>query len=617
MLRHCGQLLTRYFREVEPVFANAFAPALLVAALLYIRSPLSNCIFDEQEAILANPYVNGGTLHWFDAFRRDFWGLPPTRSIGSYRPLPNLVWRALWPLGNSPWLLHWVNVIVHAACAALITSFVWSVTRRRGTAWWTGGVYVCFALLTEAVSGVVGLADVLAALFLVLALHALKRPIVAMVPLVFFAVLAGLFSKESALVSLPLIAASAFYLSRPMHEARPLTFLRTALALVAATAALVLYTEARKRWFPVESSSELRGLTDAGLSAPERALQAFLQWFRQPRLPVDPMNNPLVSADAPHRIAGALRVYASGFGQLLLPQRLSGDYSFPAEIAPPRLVFPGSVIGAALLVLPPVASILGLLVVAYVGIRSRWRRLCAPARIALLGLLWVPVAFFPHSNIVAVLPTVRAERFWVIPAIGAAFVLGAVIDQLVTLRKERSRQVATALVGCWFAVQVFQARRHAMDYTDDLSFWRATAEAVPKSAKARLNHGVMLGARQRLAERLHEGAEAMRLAPKWPMAHVYQGDTLCRMDRAVEAWPHYKEGFLLGPNEPNLIALGLQCLWDKKQIEPHREELRSMAEKTPGSWLAYLAYDILDNGVEHQGVQPKYRPRGYNEGPKK
>jgi hypothetical protein len=27
--------------------------------------------------------------------------------------------------------------------------------------------------------------------------------------------------------------------------------------------------------------------------------------------------------------------------------------------------------------------------------------------------------------------------------------------------------------------------------------------------------------------------------------------------------------------------------------------------------------DIVNNGDKHNGVQPKYRPRGYNEGPKK
>jgi hypothetical protein len=200
---------------------------------------------------------------------------------------------------------------------------------------------------------------------------------------------------------------------------------------------------------------------------------------------------------------------------------------------------------------------------------------------------------------------------------GAAFVLGVAFERLVTLRSHLVRRGAIVFLIGWFGVQAFQARSHALDYTDDLSFWRATAKAVPRSAKARLNYGVMLGVRQRLPERLKEGAVAIQLAPMWPMAHVYQGDTLCRMDRIDDAWPYYKKGFLLGPNQPNLVALGLQCLWDKSRIEPHRVELREMAAQTPGSWLAYLANDILDNGTENRGVQPKYRPRGYDEGPKK
>jgi hypothetical protein len=70
----------------------------------------------------------------------------------------------------------------------------------------------------------------------------------------------------------------------------------------------------------------------------------------------------------------------------------------------------------------------------------------------------------------------------------------------------------------------------------------------------------------------------------------------------------------------SLVALGLQCLWDEKQLEedmPARDELRNAADEFPGSWLKYLVDDILSNGDEYKGVNPKYRPRGYNEGPKK
>jgi tetratricopeptide (TPR) repeat protein len=162
-------------------------------------------------------------------------------------------------------------------------------------------------------------------------------------------------------------------------------------------------------------------------------------------------------------------------------------------------------------------------------------------------------------------------------------------------------------------VHALKARQHALDYTNDLVFWRATAKAVPESAKAHLNYGVMLGARRNLEGRLEENGRALEIAPKWPMAHVYYADVLCRLDRQDEAWPHYVRGFELAPNDRNLIALGLQCLWDKKSITKHRGELLRMATRRPGTWLAYLARDIVYNGERHQGVDKQYRPRSYNE----
>jgi hypothetical protein len=86
---------------------------------------------------------------------------------------------------------------------------------------------------------------------------------------------------------------------------------------------------------------------------------------------------------------------------------------------------------------------------------------------------------------------------------------------------------------------------------------------------------------------------------------------------AEKAWPEYRRGFELGPNDSNLIALALQCLWDQGAFPIVEERLLELSEKHPTSWLAYLADDIVEHGAEHQGVDPKYRPRGYNEGPKK
>lgn len=720
-----AQRVRGYFLALDPTFLTAFAPFAVLAVILFARTPSTNYIFDEQEALLANPYVNAkGGLGFLDAIHRDFWGLPPDRSVGSYRPLPNFLWRAVWAVTKQPFFHHFYNVLFHAVNAALLTCVTFWLTRRRGVAYLAGLIFAGCAVLTEAVSGIVGIADVLGGMGAIAALAALALPGWAMPFGVFAAVLLGLFSKESALVCVPLVPFAALIAAPLTHPTRPARLVRALLALLGAGAAFVLYVELRRRWFPAPMPAELTAPLPEGATLVQRALHDALVWFHQAPLPRDPLNNPLSTVDTPHRIAGALRVYWRGLTQIVFPWTLSGDYSFPQEPAPDRLVFFESVAGAAMMALPPLGSLAlwiaalrrehlerrerrsvraaflvdggqatsrrwplliagALLATAAVGLaaydwhalrpagrvawlralplvlwplpflpalllglgllvegtrplpcpatadRSVWvplRRGYAGLCVAAIGLTWVVVSYFPHSNIPVVLPTVRAERFWYFPAIGSSLVLAVAFSWLhealagssLTPRKRWSWRawVTPALFALFFGFQCVQAYRHAMDYRNDLDFWAATREAVPNSAKAHLNYSVMKGARGDLQARLAASQIAVELAPKWPMAHVYTGDTLCRMHRPDEAFPHYKRGMELGPNELSLVALALQCLHDEKRLAAYEAELRRMAEEHPGTWLAYLAVDTLDNGEKHGGVDPKYRPRGYNEGPK-
>jgi hypothetical protein len=852
------------FLERDPTFWAAVVPFALLAVVLFARWVTTNFIFDEQEALLANPYVNAtAKLRFIDALHRDFWGLPPDHSIGSYRPIPNFLWRALWSLSKGrdgvfrqAFIHHIDNVFFHAINAAIITCVAFSWTKRRALAWMAGLIFVASAVLTEAVSGIVGIADVLGGMGALLALAALSLPAWAMPFAVFMAVTFGLFCKESALVCVPLVPFAALLVAPLTHPRRPARFTRAALSFLGAAAAFYLYVELRKRWFPSPLPKELAdGLADDA-RWPQRVAHDFLVWFHQAPLPKDPLNNPLVDAEKPFRIAGALRVYWRGLVQLVYPTSLSGDYSFPQEPIPTTLVFPESVAGAAMMALPPLGSVVLWLVAL---VRERGARLEAaragggmagdvvgallrltavalllvqpalaflrflhgepgedlfpasdhdaplllgppilaalfllvatarswlavrapggdpglprkcilgmllmlaalvifaedlillgprglgfiehlrvwthrptipdapfwlagvplgilglglfveglpalavpdPRRLGLSGVIlvafgitWVVVSYFPHSNIPVVLPTVRAERFWYFPAIGSTLVLAVFfswLHELVTRAGEgdpdapprpwpthrsagagllvllavlvmvdtlvlrprgfeltyrglpfglAAAAIATlvlaviawgmtprerhgfvpAIFGVFIAFQGVQAYRHAMDYRSDVAFWRATKDAVPRSSKAHLNYSVMKGARGDLQTRLDESMIAMTLAPKWAMAHIYTGDTLCRMHRAPEAWKYYEEGFNLGPNDLSLIALALQCMYDEKELTLHEDALHSIASAHEGSWIAYLANDTLLNHEKNKGVDPKYRPRGYNDGPK-
>lgn len=642
--------LHEYFLGDDPSFGLALVPYCFLSMLLFTRHPThTNFIFDEQEALLANPYVRSiaeaqPKFRWIDAFHRDFWGLGPERSIGSYRPIPDLVWRALWGLGareQTPFLHHWVNVLLHGANGALVCVIAFAVTKRRGVAWMAGAAFTASAVLTEAVSGVVGIADVLGATGTLLALLALTKKLPWMALLALFGTLFGLFSKESALCCVPLLPLGALLLAPSTHPRRPLAWVRAIVAFVVAAGAFVFYVEFRRRWFPAPIPAELSAAANAEKPRMARTFAAILRWYGQPTLPRDPLNNPLVNADAAHRLGGALRVWFRGIGQVLFPWTLSGDYSSPQEPIPPTLASPEIVLGALAVVFPFPYAI-------FVGVRSWLRRRKLPpppplppvedvpgvpayrpryaeprpegAPVVAFGLLWAVISYFPVSNIPVLLPTVRAERFWYFPVIGTSLALavlfGWLVDRATTVRR---RQWLLGGTMAFFLFQGIAARRHANDYNDDLSFWDATRKAVPRSAKAHLNYSVMKGARGDLEARLASNATALELAPQWPMASVYYADTLCRLHRAEEAWPHYKKGFELAPNDVNLIALGVQCLWDEKMLlegMPIRKDLEVLKDKHPGSWLDYVAKDVIEHGDEHNGVDPKYRPRGYNEGPK-
>jgi hypothetical protein len=640
-----------YFLGEDPTFAVAIVPCCFLAMALFTRHPFkTNFIFDEQEALLANPYVRSiadpvSKLHWLDAFRRDFWGLPHDRSIGSYRPIPDLVWRALWGIGardQSPFLHHWVNVLLHGLNGALLTLIAFRLTKDRLTAWLCGGIFVACAVLTEAVTGVVGIADVLGALGALLALMALALPLTWMPLAVFGATMFGLFSKESALVCVPLVPFAALMTAQITHPEEPLRWVRAGAAALATVVAFVLYVELRRRLFPAPIQGDLSVEANLGKPPLAQAYAAMLRWYAQPVLPRDPLNNPLINAAFPYRVAGGLRVYARGLSQIVFPWTLSGDYSAPQEPIPGRLVFPESVVGAVLAIGPMLAS----LVLGTLGWLS-WRKRPTPLPHELRGdelgefhavprrdsgepidlrpalaaaLMWIVISYFPVSNIPVLLPTVRAERFWYFPAIGTSLLL-AIFFRTVFAWAQRTQVVGAAVFAfvLFFGFQCFAARRHAIDYTDDLSFWDATRHAVPRSAKAHLNYSVMQGARGKLDIRLESNTKALELAPDWPMANVYMGDTLCRLHRADEAWPYYMHGFELAPNDVNLVALGVQCMWDEKGLgedSAHRAQLIEIGEKHPGSWLEYIERDVVENGEEHDGVDPKYRPRGYNQGPK-
>nr|XP_037289959.1 protein O-mannosyl-transferase TMTC1-like [Rhipicephalus microplus] len=158
-------------------------PALcagVVAVLCYVNSLDGDFVHDDMVAVVGNPDVTGESRRhaasssssssslWIN----DFWGRPMAdpRSHKSYRPLTVLTFRANYYVhGRQVRGYHVVNVALHCACSVLVAVVARRVMRITALhACLSSMLFAAHPVHTEAVSSIVGRAEVLCCLFFLL-----------------------------------------------------------------------------------------------------------------------------------------------------------------------------------------------------------------------------------------------------------------------------------------------------------------------------------------------------------------------------------------------------------------------------------------------------------------
>lgn len=163
----------------------------LFSATLYVPTIFHDFVFDDKDIVQRHPATQGFKDSW-RAFTMPYW--PGMESLGIYRPLPlasyalNRVF-----LGSEPWGYHLVNVVLNGFVCVLVYLLFRSAI-----------IALFFAALpihVEAVSYIVGRAEILMALFFLAAwiFHRRERWSLAII-----CYLCSIFSKEHALFLWPI-----------------------------------------------------------------------------------------------------------------------------------------------------------------------------------------------------------------------------------------------------------------------------------------------------------------------------------------------------------------------------------------------------------------------------
>jgi len=349
----------------------------------YLPALWNGFAMDDLYIIVWNPLVHSVQGAW-RAFGRPYW--PPDLGGQMYRPLPVATFAVDWTIAHGhPVWFHAMNLLWHAGVAVIVTRFALrspSPDGRGGQGVRSGAlaaglVFAVHPVHVEAVANVIGLAELMAAAGVCLAVHAavVRQDVL----LSGAALVLGLLSKENAVVA-PALIGWAWILGLPSRPTsrRMLAFAASWVVIAGAYLAVrsvVLHPYAR-----------LHAIAPVFLG--ESALAGRLT--------------------AIAALGDVLRL-------LLVPLTLRVDYS-PAE----RTIVRSLLDGRFLIGLACLALWAGLLVLA-------WRR---QRRLEAYGLGWIAIAFVPVSNLLFSSGVLLAERTLYLPSVGLALAAGAALARL-------------------------------------------------------------------------------------------------------------------------------------------------------------------------------------------
>ncbi len=346
------------------------------AVVVYLGALWNQFALDDNQIVRFNTVVLHVSGMW-RAFVSPYW--PPVVGGGMYRPLPLASYAVDWLLGGAAWWFHAVNVAWHTGASVVVA---WLARRWSGdrAALAAGLLFAVHPVHVEAVANIVGRAEVMTAVFVMLAVYAAlahDNPWWSAAALA-----AGLLSKENAVVA-PALIVWGWMLGLALRPSRG------RMAVYAGTLLAIGAVYVAARW-------SVLGHELVGRGAP-----VFFG--------ASPVAVRLTAVAA---LADVARL-------LVFPLTLRVDYS-PAERT---------------LVTTPLDLRFALGLLCLVGWAAllwfTWRR---GRRVEAFGLGWIAIAVFPVSNLLVPIGVLVAERALYIPSAGLALAAGAWLKDLDTHR---------------------------------------------------------------------------------------------------------------------------------------------------------------------------------------
>jgi Flp pilus assembly protein TadD len=543
-----------------------FAVLCLLVSAGYANSLWNDFAYDDLVIIVQNKDIqslrNIPTL-----LVSDYWsnyrmpqGMVDPGSSGLYRPLVTISYALNYAVsGPQAMGYHLSNLVLHV----LVSWCVYLFGLQLGLSVWgavaAAALFAAHAIHAEAVTGIVGRADLLMALGILTSLWFAGQGHRA---LSIGAFALALLSKEQAAVLpfLLMLVDTSFdpALSLPRNLTGWLSLTVTGLRRYGAyVVVLAGYLLART-------------VILGGVALPPAA---FLE-------------NPLAHADWPMRVLTAIKVAGHYVWLCIWPAPLSADYSYNAIPLSRSFFEPGVLLASALWG--------GLFLVAGLSFRGGRR---ASACVGLTALTFLPV-----SNLLVPTGTIMGERLFYLPSVGLCLLAGLAMESFAQAGRSRAvRSGAAALVAivCIALTARTAIRNH--DWANSEILFRSVIRVFPENAKGHASLGSALAAREQWAEATLEYERALTIYPDYPRADPWFNSTyltvLLKEGRLADATARAEQAVRMdGQRSSSHYNAGKVYMKGQRYVEAEWAFRRAIS-LSPDNYTAYVG---LSTVLAHQ-----------------
>jgi protein O-mannosyl-transferase len=541
--------------------AAVWASVICLAVAASISGITNGFAFDDVHIIVSDNRTHS-LAHWWNLFAQSYW--PAAKGGDLYRPITMLGFAIQWAVGHgSPLPFHIVNIVLYVLVCAAFLGILLELLPEKA-AWLGAALFAVHPLHVEVVANVVGQAELLAALFMLLALlvflRARNRGNLSLrdTGLIVLLYALGCLSKEHAiLLPLLLIAAELTVVKKDVSFRARVAAIRPLILALGATGLAFIWAR-----------TQVIGLTAAA------ADESNALFFEQPYAV---------------RAMTMSRVMLEWLRLFFWPAHLSADYS-------PRVI--ELVTGPSFEIVASLAILMAIAALAWMARRT------APA--ATFACLWTAIALMIPSNLLVPTGFVLAERTLFMASAGVMLAIAAVAAHFSVRGADLSplaRRMVLAAIAALLLLGVGKSAFRQRVWRDDETIFAQTVIDAPASYKAHLAYAAMLFEKHQRKTAFEEIGLAHALFPSDLDVLQYAAENYSAVEGCGSAVGLYARVLAVEPRRAETRVDLVRCLTAMGRYGDARKRIRqglAMGE----SMRAFQRLLVINDSTEAASARP-------------